>query len=284
MERFATSLLGQAEILLLATDGSHYSDGAVQEAIFFGQACAAKVVALHVVKVQSESLTSAEGVLRRRRQELEPYLQGLRRMARDSGVALETVVIGSTHPEQAILEQARQRHADVILMGRHGRAGRLSLLVGHMTSRVIELGFPKVLVVPKDFIISGARLLLAMGHGPGAERAVEEIISLGRSSRSLQQVIVLAAGKATELSACETLMHEVCEKIEATGTTALCRGMAVVGEPVAVIIDTARREQCDMIVIGGCCRRGVAGVLLGRIARRVTGKAHCAVLVVNAAP
>jgi nucleotide-binding universal stress UspA family protein len=285
MERFATSLLGQAEILLLATDGSHYSDGAVQEAIFFGQACAAKVVALHVVKVQSESLTSAEGVLRRRRQELEPYLQGLRRMAKDSGVALETVVIGSTHPEQAILEQARQRRADVILMGRHGRAGRLSLLIGRMTSRVIEIGFPKVLVVPKDFIISGARLLLAMGHGPGAERAVEEVISLGRSSRTLQQVIVLAtAGKATELSACETLMHEICEKIEATGTPALCRGMTVFGEPVAAIIDTARREQCDMIVIGGCCRRGVAGVLLGRIARRVTGKAHCAVLVVNAAP
>jgi nucleotide-binding universal stress UspA family protein len=285
MERFATSLLGQAEILLLATDGSHFSDGAVQEAIFFGQACSAKVIALHVVKVQSESLTSAEGVLRRRRQELEPYLQELRRMAKDSGVNLETVVVSSTHPEQAILEQARQRRADVILMGRHGQARRLSLLVGRMTSRVIDLGFPKVLVVPKDFIISGARLLLVMGHGPGAKRAVEEVISLGWSSRTLQQVTVLTvAGKAAELPAIEALMREVCEKIQATGTPAVCRGMAAVGEPAAVIIDTARREQCDMIVIGGCGRRGVAGVLLGRMARRVTGKAHCAVLVVNAAP
>jgi len=34
MNRFSTSLLGEAKTLLLATDGSHFSDGAVQEAIF----------------------------------------------------------------------------------------------------------------------------------------------------------------------------------------------------------------------------------------------------------
>ena len=35
MNRFSTSLLGEAKTLLLATDGSHFSDGALQEAIFF---------------------------------------------------------------------------------------------------------------------------------------------------------------------------------------------------------------------------------------------------------
>lgn len=282
MERFATSLLGQAETLLLATDGSHYSDGAVQEAIFFGQACAAKVIALHVVKVQSESLKSAEGQLRQRRQALQPYLDQLRRMAKDSGVTLETVVVGSARPEQAILEQARQRGADVILMGRHGNAGRLSLLIGRTTNRVIDLGFPKVLVVPRDFIISGGRLLLAMGHGPGAQRAVEEVISLGRSSRTLQRLTVLSvARKAEELSRTESLVREVCARIEATGTAATCQGIATVGEPAAVIVDTARQEGSDMIVIGGRGRWGMAEMFLGRITRRVTGKAHCAVLVVN---
>lgn len=282
MERFATSLLGQAETLLLATDGSHYSDGAVQEAIFFGQACAAKVIALHVVKVQSESLKSAEGALRQRRQEVEPYLEHLRQMARDSGVTLETVVVGSTRPEQTILEQAELRGANVILMGRHGTAGHLSLLIGRTTSRVIDLGFPKVLVVPRDFIISGARLLLAMGHGPGAQRAVEEVISLGRSSRTLQRLTVLSvARKKEELPGTEALVRKVCERIEATGTSAICQGIATIGDPASVILDTAQTEDCDMIVIGGRGKWGMAEMFLGRITRRVTGKAHCAVLVVN---
>jgi nucleotide-binding universal stress UspA family protein len=192
------------------------------------------------------------------------------------------VVIGSAHPEQAILEQARQRHADVILMGRHGQAGRLSLLVGRMTGRVIELGFPKVLVVPKDFIISGGRLLLAMGRGPGAKHAVEEVISLGRNSRTLQCLTVLSvARKASELPASEALVREVCGKVEATGTQATCRGVALLGDPAALIIDTARREDCDMILIGGRGQWGMAEMFLGRITKQVTGKAHCAVLVVN---
>ena len=59
MDRFATSLLGEAKTLLLATDGSHFSEGAVQEAIFFGQACQAKIVVLHVVRLATESIGAA---------------------------------------------------------------------------------------------------------------------------------------------------------------------------------------------------------------------------------
>ena len=36
-----THLFGEVEVIALATDGSEYSDGAVQEAIFFSQACGA---------------------------------------------------------------------------------------------------------------------------------------------------------------------------------------------------------------------------------------------------
>ena len=147
MDRFSTSLLGEASTLLLATDGSAFSDGAIQEAIFFGQACRARVIVLHVVQTRAESIVSARFAVRQGQQELAPHLEEIRRMARDSGVELEVVVIGSGRPEQAIVEQAHLRGADVILMGRHGRAGRLSLLVGKMTKRVIDQGFPRVLVV-----------------------------------------------------------------------------------------------------------------------------------------
>lgn len=163
MERFSTSLLGQASTLLLATDGSHFSDGAVQEAIFFGQACQAKVVVLHVVPVDAESIKAANSAVMKRQHELTPHLDQIRKMARDSGVELEVVVIGSIKPERTIVEQARIRKADAILMGRHGRAARMSLLVGSMTAKVIGQGFPRVLVVPKDFLITGANVLLAMG-------------------------------------------------------------------------------------------------------------------------
>jgi hypothetical protein len=46
MNRFSTSLLGEAKTLLLATDGSHFSDGAFRRPSFFSQACAARLIVL----------------------------------------------------------------------------------------------------------------------------------------------------------------------------------------------------------------------------------------------
>jgi hypothetical protein len=96
MNRFSTSLLGEAKTLLLATDGSHFSDGALQEAIFFSQACGARLVILHVVKIDVESLKSANAKVTRMQREIAPYLEDIRKMTRDSGVECETVVVGSS--------------------------------------------------------------------------------------------------------------------------------------------------------------------------------------------
>jgi nucleotide-binding universal stress UspA family protein len=124
MDRFATSLLGEAKTLLLATDGSPFSDGAVQEAIFFGQACSAKIVALHVAKVEAESLKSANATVMRRQRAIAPHLEQIRAMAQDCGVECDTVVVGSSFRNTPCRAGSHAR-ADVILMGRHGRAGRL---------------------------------------------------------------------------------------------------------------------------------------------------------------
>ena len=121
MERFSTSLLGEAKTLLIATDGSQFSEGAIQEAIFFGQACQAKVIVLHVVIVQAESISAANFLVRQGREEIAPHLDHIRAMAKDGGVELEIVVVGSSRLETTIVEQARLRGADVILMGRRGK-------------------------------------------------------------------------------------------------------------------------------------------------------------------
>ncbi len=282
MKRFATSLLGVARTLLLATDGSRFSDGAAQEAIFFGQACSAKVIVLHVVKIDAESLKSAESAVRMRRQELVPYMDHFRKMARDSGVEVEIVIVGADHPEEAIIEQAHLRKADVILIGRHGQAGRLSLLIGRMTSRVLDLGFPRVLVVPKDFIISGARVLLATDDSPGALKAVEEAMSLGRRSSTLQCLTIISVAKReADVAEMKKRVEALCRRLIQAGPQVFCETLVEVGDPAESIIRAARERETDMILIGSQGKRGIARKLLGHVTRNVTGGAHCAVLVVN---
>lgn len=283
MDRFATSLLGEAKTLMLATDGSAFSEGAVQEAIFFGQACQAKIVVLHVVRLASESIGAANFTVRQGREALEPYLDHLKAMARDSGVALEMVVVGSSKPEKAIVDQARLRQADVLLMGRHGKAGRLALLVGSMTNKVLAQGFPRVLVAPKDFIISGHRLLLALGAGENSRQAVRDTLSLGQRCTTLEQITVLAVAAREEDR--EPILHlaeEVCARARQEQVPVPCQALVTVGKPAEQIIAVARERQVDMILIGGQRRRGMATMFGERVTEQVIGRAHCAVLVVQA--
>ena len=282
MERFSTSLLGEAKTLLLATDGSHFSEGAVQEAIFFGQACGALVVVLHVIRTDAESLRAANSIVMHRRQEVTPYLDHIRKMAQDSGVKIEFVVVGSSCPEKTIVEQARVRKADVILMGRHGKTGRLSLLVGSMTAKVIGLGFPQVLVVPKDFLITGAHVLVVLDGSANSRLAAQEALSLGHSCTTLQRLTVMSVAKRDQdLAGAREMVEEVCLQARQKDMAASCESLIQVGDATDLIVQAAKERGVDMILLGGREKRNLASRLLGHLTENVIGRAHCAVLVVN---
>jgi len=282
MHRFSTSLLGEAKTLLLATDGSHFSDGAVQEAIVFGQACAAKLVVLHVVGTDAESLSSANSKVMKRQNEIAPYLEQVRRMAQNSGVECEVVVVGSTNPESTIVEQARMRNADVILMGRHGRAGRLYLLVGSMTAKVIGLGFPMVLVVPSDFLISGAHVLLAIDDSRSSRLATKEALSLGRCSTLKRLTVLSVARRESRLADARKLVDEVCARGREAWPNVDFEALTGVGHPSDIIVQAADERQVDMIMLGGVNKGHWPKMFMGRVTKEVCGWAHCAVLVVTA--
>lgn len=283
MERYSTSLLGEAKTLLLATDGSHFSEGAIQEAIFFGQACRARVIVLHVVNTQAESIGAANFAVRQGWEELAPHLDHIRAMAKDSGVEIEEVVVGSSKPERTIVEQARLREADVILMGRRGKSGRLALLVGKMTAKVIAQGFPRVLVAPKDFIITGSRILLAVNDSANSRRAAEEALSLGRTCTTLQGMTVMAVAKREdERLPAQGLVDEFCERAHREDLPIPCDSLVMVGDPVGAIVAAARERQVDMILLGGPGKGSIAKMLKGHVTEQVIGQAHCAVLAVTA--
>lgn len=283
MERFSTSLLGEAKTLLLATDGSHFSEGAIQEAIFFGQACQAKVIVLHVVLAQAESISAANFVVRQGREEVKPHLDHIRSMARDVGVELEVVVVGSSQPDIAIVEQARLRRADVILMGRRGQASRLSRLVGQMTTKVLDQGFPRVLVAPKDFIITGRQMLVAVNDSANGRRAAEEALSLGRSCTTLERITMLAVARSdSDRSGAEGLLKEIYTRSSQMALPLNCDFLVEKGDPGERIVAVARERRVDMILIGNHGKSAMVKILKGYTTENVIGRAPCAVLVVTA--
>lgn len=282
MSRFSTSLLGEAKTVLLATDGLHFSDGAVQEAIFFAESCRAKIIGLHVVRIETESLKPANAKLTRRQQEISPYFEQIHKMARDSGVECETVVVGAAVPEEAIIEQARMRDADVIFMGRRGRPGRLHLIATSMVAKVISLGFPMILVLPEESVLTGMHVLVAVEDSPGSRLAVDQALSLGKCCATLKRLTFVAVVKVPNaLDQARSMVEDICARGQSQFPHLQFDAVADVGHPSDIIVNIAKERNVDMIMIEGMRNSPLPRMFTGRITKEVAGWAHCGVLVVT---
>jgi len=120
--------------VLVATDGSRYSHAAVCEAIGIAKRCNSSLVALSVASADAES-KAAEDIVR----------NAVGFVVKEGFKAEGTTTVGK--PYEAIVETAKQKHADLIVIGSHGRRGLERLLMGSVTERVIGHSETGVLVV-----------------------------------------------------------------------------------------------------------------------------------------
>jgi nucleotide-binding universal stress UspA family protein len=75
-------------------------------------------------------------------------LDEARAMAEQIGISAELLhVPNAAHPATAIIEAAKSRGCDLIVMASHGRRGLRKLLLGSQTSEVLVDGSVPVLVV-----------------------------------------------------------------------------------------------------------------------------------------
>ena len=74
-------------------------------------------------------------------------LNEARSMAEQIGISVELLHVPNAHPAPAIIETAKSRGCDLIVMASHGRRGLKKLFLGSQTSQVLADGSVPVLVV-----------------------------------------------------------------------------------------------------------------------------------------
>ncbi len=143
--------------------------------------------------------------------------------------------------------------------------------------------------------MSMQRIMVATDGSPGADRAVEAAAALAKAVDG--ELLILAiggnfpaeeirkvaraeggVGEADELLANRILL-EAKERSERAGARriAICTGW---GDPAKGIIDAARRERSDIVVVGRRGRGQLAGLLLGSVSQEVVSRAPCIIVVV----
>lgn len=136
------------EKLLVATDGSFFSSGAVQEAIKLAEACSSTLYVLLVIEVNAEIDLWDASAADKLEKDMRKYLDGIQTKAVKSGVTCELILHLGNEPYKDIVSEAAKRKVSAIIMGSHGRTGLTRLMMGSVVSRVIGHAPCKVLVVP----------------------------------------------------------------------------------------------------------------------------------------
>jgi nucleotide-binding universal stress UspA family protein len=145
--------------ILLSTDGSDLARKGVEHGIALAKALNAKVTVVTVTEPFPVDYGSghASGWIPTQ-QEVDSFdaarkegaakvLDEVRAMAAQIGISAELLHVPNTHPATAIIETAKSRGCDLIVMASHGRRGLRKLLLGSQTSEVLVDGSVPVLVV-----------------------------------------------------------------------------------------------------------------------------------------
>ena len=146
--------------ILLSTDGSDVARKGVKHGIALAKAVNAKVTVVTVTEPlevdlgsghasgwipPQEVFDSFEAANKARAAEIRDEV---RAMAEPTGISVEFLHVPNAHPATAILETAKSRGCDLIVMASHGRRGLRKLFLGSQTSEVLVNGSVPVLVVP----------------------------------------------------------------------------------------------------------------------------------------
>lgn len=270
--------VGKAEKLLLATDGSEFSEGAIREAIKFAAQCSSKLYAMSVIEILVESEAfPPQKIEDLREAEAKKHLEAVRSRALKEKVDCE-IIISHGDPEQEIIEEAARRGVDMVIVGRRGTRRIERLLMGEVAAKVIGQVRCKVLVVPRAAVIGYKNILVATDGSGHSMAAVEEATKIAKKCGS-RLLIISAARDGSELQEAETNAVIAAELAKKEGVSA--ETLTPVGRSYDVIVETAGGRGMDLIVMGTFGKSGIRKMLMGSSTEKVIGKAGCAVLIVK---
>ena len=144
--------------ILLSTDGSDIARKGVEHGMALAKALNAKVTVITVTErlpvdigsghagwiPPQEMFDNFDPACKERVGEI---LREVRAIAERIGMSVELLHVPNAHPATAIIEAAKSRGCDLIVMASHGRRGLRKLFLGSQTSEVlVDASVPVLLV------------------------------------------------------------------------------------------------------------------------------------------
>ena len=266
------------EKLMVATDGSDYSESAIREAINLARICSSRLFVVSIVTTNLEFQTVVPQVMEKEEKEAREHLDSVKSRAAKEGIECDVIDRLSEEPFQDIIDLAEKNKVDMIIVGTHGRTGLKRLMMGSVTAKVIGHAHCNVLVVPLHAKVECRNILVATDGSKYSAAAASEAIGIAKKCGSSLFVISVASTD-TEVASAAGNVKKVTDTAEKENIH--IEGIAVKGKPYEAITETAKQKRADLIIMGSHGKTGLERLLMGSVTERVIGHSGTAVLVVR---
>lgn len=289
--------------ILCAIDLSDVSEPALACAVSLGRTFGANVTALHVFDPWPPV-----GPLMAAREPWQPESDARAATTRELHTMLARFAVAGSGPHLQtaegnasveIVRQARERDADLIVMGTHGRSGFDRFALGSVAEKVLRKSPCPVLTLPPGAApltreVAFRIILCPVDFSPDSAQALDFAVALASrvdgTVTALHIVEALdgepdpgtpayiAEFRRQQRRAAETRLLEL---IATHAGTARVAGVVALGRPHREILRVAAEQASDLIVMGVRGRGPIDLTLFGSTANQVVRRATCAVLTIR---
>jgi nucleotide-binding universal stress UspA family protein len=264
--------------LLVCTDGSPASQGALEAAMVLAQRWPCRMRWLQVLECNPVFASQALDSIPEWEKEVRDNLQAMFSRTEALGIETEILVRQGEAVFRVILAEAEKHQPDFIIMGRRGRTALAGLLMGSVTARVVALSPVDILVVPRNSPLTFRRLLVAIDGSPCSEAPWREALALSKVWFS-HLLAVSVAQRDSEVPEVQETLQKLQGEADREGVpldTLLLRG-----NPSEAIFRTAQSRGTDHLILGSHGRTGLKRLIMGSVTEQVIGQARCPVLIVK---
>lgn len=264
--------------LLLATQHTEQDRGAEALALALARRCGKPLAIVLPLLSNAEYEAAAPQLSERAEREAAAQLQALQAVADAAGVPVELRARRGPEPYREIVDEARERGSDLIVIRRRGQRGLLAqLLVGEMVRNVVAHAPCSVLVTPSGAPMWSRRVLVALDPQSSELSPVRTAAAIAALCGLPLSLVCVAGPAADAMQQAEGALQRAWSVARAAG--APVDGAVRIGRPHEQIVALARDSGADLLVIG---RRGddkLSRAWLGGVAQKVIGLAEVPVLV-----
>lgn len=294
--------------ILFPTDFSRCAEQALSHAVFLARRFDAELHIFHAVVLHGDDPASPiyhfpdpEEMYRLAEESAASRLETLPGRAGE-GLRLHRQQRRGIAPAPVILEYGAEIGADLIVLGTHGRRGLGRLVLGSVAEEVVRLAACPVLTLREQEdprpVEELEQILVPVDFSEPSQRAVKAAIELAEVYDSKIQLLHVVQPMAypqvyfpgstsavtADYAAITRYSKEGLDEIVADHPKLKGRTSTYVleGYPATTITDFARDHGADLVVISTHGHTGLAHLLLGSVAEKVTRLSEVPVFVVKA--